>query len=190
MMYLLTMDWPIAITPEQSATSGDDLSIRSARAGHSRSMCLSSPKAPACHSVTEPAHTPVARQTQIDMLLNWQQTRPHMESQNSLQFRSAHRDLADLSRPDLEDEKASGKMCTASNPDQGKTNGSRAQRQRWPAAAFEKPVAPIASSTQVCPLRSLKPLILDDEDCSDPIEDEHPCHLCLLSLCSCPRAIS
>ena len=51
MMYLLTMGWflahtSLAMTPEHSATNGEYSSLRSARAGHSKSMCLSSPKAP------------------------------------------------------------------------------------------------------------------------------------------------
>ena len=51
MMYLLTMSWflahtSLAMTPEHSATNGEYSSLRSARAGHSKSMCLSSPKAP------------------------------------------------------------------------------------------------------------------------------------------------
>ena len=49
MMYLLTMGWFLAHTspaktPEHSATNGDNSSLRSARAGHSKSLCLSSPK--------------------------------------------------------------------------------------------------------------------------------------------------
>ena len=51
MMCLLTMGWSrahtsLAITPEHSTTNGENSSLTSARAGHSRSMCLSSPKAP------------------------------------------------------------------------------------------------------------------------------------------------
>ena len=49
-MYLLTMGWflahtSLAMTPEHSATNGEYSSLRSARAGHSKSMCLSSPQA-------------------------------------------------------------------------------------------------------------------------------------------------
>ena len=74
-MYLLTMGWflahtSLAMTPEHSATNGEYSSLRSARAAHSKSMCLSSP------SVTEPTHTPVARQAQMAALLNRQQQRP------------------------------------------------------------------------------------------------------------------
>ena len=94
MMYLLTMGWflahtSLAMTPEHSATNGEYSSLRSARAGHSKSMCLSSPKAP----VTEPTHTPVARQAQMAALLNRQQMRPHAKSQNPLQLCSAHVDF-------------------------------------------------------------------------------------------------
>ena len=51
MMYLLTMGWflahtSLAMTPEHSAIKGENSTLRSARAGHSKSMCLSSPKAP------------------------------------------------------------------------------------------------------------------------------------------------
>ena len=51
MMYLLTIGWflahtSLAMTPVHSATNGEYSSLRSARAGHSKSMCLSSPKAP------------------------------------------------------------------------------------------------------------------------------------------------
>ena len=50
-MYLLTMGWflahtSLAMTPEHSATNGEYSSLISARAGHSKSMCLLSPKAP------------------------------------------------------------------------------------------------------------------------------------------------
>ena len=44
-------------------------------------------------SVTEPTHTPMARQTQIAALLNRQQMRPHAKSQNPLQLCSAHGDF-------------------------------------------------------------------------------------------------
>ena len=44
-------------------------------------------------SVTEPTHTPVARQVQMAALLNRQQMRPHAKSQNSLQLCSAHGDF-------------------------------------------------------------------------------------------------
>ena len=37
-------------------------------------------------SVTEPTHTPVARQARMAALLNWQQMRPHAKSQNPLQL--------------------------------------------------------------------------------------------------------
>ena len=51
MRYLLTMGrflahTSLAMTPEHSAINGENSSLRSARAGHSKSMCLSSPKAP------------------------------------------------------------------------------------------------------------------------------------------------
>ena len=141
MMYLLTMGWflahtSLAMTPEHSATNGENSSLRSARAGHSKSMCLSSPKAP------EPTHTPVARQAQMAALLNWQQMRPHAKPQNPLQLCSAHGDFpvdwADLM---CRTRKTSGDTCTASPPGQGKIWGLRAQHQRLPAVASEKTVA-------------------------------------------------
>ena len=56
MMYLLTRGWSLAhtslaMTPEQSEMSEEYCCLKSARAGHSKSMCLSSPKAPVRHSL-------------------------------------------------------------------------------------------------------------------------------------------
>ena len=67
MMYLLTMGWFLAhtslpMTPEHSATNGEYSSLRSARAGHSKSMCLSSPKAPGCTGEAGEASKAKARQ--------------------------------------------------------------------------------------------------------------------------------
>ena len=91
-MYLLTMGWflahtSLAMTPAHSATNREYSSLRSARAGHSKSMCLSSP------SVTEPTHTPVARQAQMAALLNRQQMRPRAKSPSPLQLCSTHGDF-------------------------------------------------------------------------------------------------
>ena len=44
-------------------------------------------------SVTEPAHMPVAGKTQMAAMLKWQSRGPHAESQESLQFCSAHGDF-------------------------------------------------------------------------------------------------
>ena len=51
MIYPLTMGWflahtSLAMTPEHSAIKGENSSLRCARAGHSKSICLSSSKAP------------------------------------------------------------------------------------------------------------------------------------------------
>ena len=61
MMYLRTRGWSLAhislaMTPQQSDTSEEYGCLESAGAGHSRSMCLSAPKAP----VRQPTDTPVA----------------------------------------------------------------------------------------------------------------------------------
>ena len=55
-MYLLTNGWSLnhtslAMSPEQCAISWEYWVLTSARAGHSRSKCLSSPKAPAWHTL-------------------------------------------------------------------------------------------------------------------------------------------
>ena len=94
MMHLLTMGWflahtSLATTPDHSATNGENSSLRSARAGHSKSMCLMTQSS----SVTEPTHTPVARQAQMAALLNRQQMRPHAKPQNPLQLCCAHGDF-------------------------------------------------------------------------------------------------
>ena len=44
-------------------------------------------------------------------------------------------------RSDLQDKTPNGNSYIALCPDQGKTEGSRIQPQRWPAAAFEEPLA-------------------------------------------------
>ena len=56
MMYLLTKGWSLAhtslaMTPKQSEMSEEYCCLKSARAGHSKSMCLSSPRAPVRHSL-------------------------------------------------------------------------------------------------------------------------------------------
>ena len=58
-------------------------------------------------SVTEPTHTPVARQAQMAALLNWQQMRPHAKFQNPLQLCSAPGDFP-VDRADL--------MCRTRKP--------------------------------------------------------------------------
>ena len=89
MMCLLTMGWflahtSLAMTPEHSATNVENSSLRFAGAGHSKSMCLSSPKA------QSPYTRLWRRQAQMAALLNRQQMRPHAKSQNPLQLCSAH----------------------------------------------------------------------------------------------------
>ena len=49
------------------------------------------PLIPQSLSATEPAHTPVARQTQMAALLNWQQMRAHAKFENPLQLCRSHR---------------------------------------------------------------------------------------------------
>ena len=56
MMYLLTRGWSLAhtslaMTPEHSDISAEYCCLKPARAEHSRSMCLSSPKAPVRHNL-------------------------------------------------------------------------------------------------------------------------------------------
>ena len=102
-------------------------------------------------SVTEPEHMPVARQTQMAALrmLNWQQMTSMQNFRNPCNFAVLKvleslkpvRVKRRLEKLDLQDKIISVSMCTASPPDQGKTEGPRVQHQRRPAAAFEKPVA-------------------------------------------------
>ena len=71
-------------------------------------------------------------------LLNRQQVRLHAEFQVALQsgISIAHGDFpANLGRSDLQEEKTSCNVCTASRLDNGKTEGARVQPQWWPAAA-------------------------------------------------------
>ena len=94
-MYLLIIGWflahtSLAMTPEHSATNGEYSSLRSARAGHSKSMV---PLITQSSGVAKPTHTPVARQAQMAALLNRQLMRPHAKSQNPLQLCSAHGDF-------------------------------------------------------------------------------------------------
>ena len=92
MMYLLTMGWflahtSLAMTPEHSATNGEYSSLEICK---SRALQEHVPLITQSSSVTEPTHTPVARQAQMAALLNWQQMKPHAKSQNPLQLCSAH----------------------------------------------------------------------------------------------------
>ena len=95
MMYLLTMGWflahtSLAMTPEHSATKWRVLVSEICK---SRALQEHVPLITQSSSVTEPTHTPVARQAQMAALLNRQQMRPHAKSQNPLQLCSAHGDF-------------------------------------------------------------------------------------------------
>ena len=121
-MYLLTMGWilahtSLAMTPEHSATNGEysmwlmtptktrphkpmlaewtseilslsEICKSTALQEHVPHITQS-----VISSMTEPTHTPVARQAQMAALLNWQQMRPHAKPQNPLQLGSAHEDF-------------------------------------------------------------------------------------------------
>ena len=92
-MYLLTMGWflahtSLAMTPEHSATNGENSSHQLSRALQEHVPLITQSS-----SVTEPTHTHVARQAQMAALLNWQQMRPHAKSQNPLQRCIAHGDF-------------------------------------------------------------------------------------------------
>ena len=82
MRHLLTRGWSLAhtslaMTPEQSEMSEEYCCLKLARAGHSKSMCLSSPKAPVRHSLNcAIADTPVAWQSYIPALFYGQQMDP------------------------------------------------------------------------------------------------------------------
>ena len=80
----------LAMTPEQSATNEENLSLRSVRAKHSQEHV---PLVTQSFRMTEPTYTPVARQAQMAALLNWEQMRPHAKPQSSLELCSAHGDF-------------------------------------------------------------------------------------------------
>ena len=76
MIYLLTMGWflahtSLAMTPEHSAITGENSSLRSARAA-CRALQKHVPLITQSSSVTQPTHTPVARRAQMAALLSWQ----------------------------------------------------------------------------------------------------------------------
>ena len=103
-MYLLTMGW----FSGPHKPSHDTCALRNqwrvlvSEICKSRALQEHVPLITQSSSVTEPTHTPVARQAQMAALLNWQQMRPHAKSQNPLQLCSAHGefpvDWADLMR--------------------------------------------------------------------------------------------
>ena len=95
MMYLLTMGWflahtSLAMTPEALC---DQWRVLVSEICKSRALQEHVPLITQSSSVTEPTHTPVARQAQMAALLNWQQMRPHAKSQNPLQLCSVHGDF-------------------------------------------------------------------------------------------------
>ena len=101
-MYLLTLGWCLARTslamrPEQSVTSGENLFLRSARSVyikgprniHCQHVHLITQSPSVTVVVTEPAQTPAvpaARQNQMVALLNWQEMKPHAKFRINCDF--------------------------------------------------------------------------------------------------------
>ena len=65
------------MTPERGSKSEENCNLRSAKAGHSSNICLSSPNASVLHKL----QTRLAR-GRLAALLNWEVMRPHAKSEN------------------------------------------------------------------------------------------------------------
>ena len=88
MSYLLIMNWThtsLAMPPEQSATSGENSSLRALE----EHVPLITQKLQCDGTYT----VPVAGQTQTAALLDWQTVTPHAKSQDPLQLCSAHQEI-------------------------------------------------------------------------------------------------
>ena len=73
------------MTLEQDSRSEENCNLRSAKAGHSSNICLSSSNAPGSHNL----QTRLAR-GRLAALLNWEVMTPHAKPQNSVQLGISH----------------------------------------------------------------------------------------------------
>ena len=143
MIYLLSRKWSLlhmslAMTPEHAETSVENSARRFDKAEHSRSTCLSSPKACKCGYGEADASGGLVQSTANE---------PPCEISRSFEaWRCPWGHPNSLDKPDAQAEKTNGDMYTLSPPDQSMKGGPRAKSQDQTAAATQRtaPAPPIA----------------------------------------------
>ena len=160
-MYVLTRGWSLAhtslaMTPEQPDMSVEYCCLRSARAEHSRSICLSSLKDPVRHSLQA-----IARQVYMPALLNGQQTRAHTKSEDPVKLCNSNGDIpicgASLARGPRKPAVVRAQLHSMIRAEPGKVN------QEWYDAecpcAPEKHMYNCSNAGKCCKAESYKQLL-------------------------------
>ena len=142
MIYLLSRSWSLlhmslAMTPEHAETSVENSARRSDKAEHSRSMCLSSPKA-RCGKACKFGY---GKADASGGLVQSAANEPPCEISISFEaWQCPWGHPNSLGKPDARAEKTSGDMYTISHPDQSMNGGPRAKSQDQTAAATQRAV--------------------------------------------------